>query len=374
MEQSSSLAVVGAGDEPPSSSSDLSLPVLQIGSSLQQTLADFARKCARGAQCENPEDKNILQKLFLSSRFATRISCEAKLLQTDRNHLRYMMQTAAAFWVLFSGYLVGVLLSQIVFLVSVLNSHEAVLLLIRRKYDETPSKISVSFQDAGQSDKAPDSKAKILQSKVTVCMLLKEKRTGKYMQLCHAYPTWLQCVDRTTAETTMAAQANILASMASLDEVSKFFKFRVNHTVTDKAASNLKAEAALSLHTLQGTSSHITCFVHKIATVTGRALKFVDKHVSALIAGALALADAGSLLHLRKALAAVLDSKLQVLYGRPSLDDHAADCRSAMLDAFLPAAASGEDVSSSVKKRHLQRRFIIAFFLNGDIHDSGPCI
>ena len=79
----------------------------------------------------------------------------------------------------------------------------------------------------------------------------------------------------------------------------------------------------------------MACDVHKIATMTGRALKLVDKHVSALIAGALALADAGSLLHLRKALAAVLESKLQVSYGLPPQDDHATDCRNAMLDVFL---------------------------------------
>ena len=366
--QSSSLAVVG--DVMPSSSSGSSLPVLQIGSSLQQTLAEFARKCAGRAQSEKSEDKNILQGLFSRKRTASRVTSEAEHLNTKREYLRFMMHTAAAFLVLFSGYLMGVLLSQILFMVNVLQTHEAVLLLIRRKYDETPSKISVSKKEDGRSETAPDGKAKVLQSRVDVCMLLKDKTSEKYLQIHYAYPTWLQCVDKTTAETTVAAQAKILSSMASLDEVSKIFKFRVNHTVTDKAASNMKAEAALSLHVLQGTSSHVTCDIHKIATITGRALKFVDNHVSALIAGALAMADAGSLLHLRKALAAVLESKLQVKFGRAPQDDHTINCRNAMLDAFLPQPAAGADV----KKRALQRRFIISFFLNGDIQDYLPCI
>ena len=48
--------------------------------------------------------------------------------------------------------------------------------------------------------------AKILQTKLSLCTLLRHKVTDRYVFLTGEVPATLQCVDRTTAENTRACQ------------------------------------------------------------------------------------------------------------------------------------------------------------------------
>ena len=370
-DSSQSLSLVNDADDIEGSSSSTS--VLSIGAALQQRLAELAQRSISSTDACKAEEKNLLEHLYRKNRHVSSLSSESQNLNSDRNHLRLVLQHAAAFLVLFSGYLVGVVLARIKMMA---NTHEALLLVVRRKYDETPSKIAVSFQDGenGSVQDASGGKAKVLQTKLDVAMVLKETASGKFLQLCFTCPTWLQCLDRTTAETTAAAQEAILSSLASLKESSQMFKLVVHHVVTDKYAANLKAEYVLSSRLTKGITSHVTCDIHKVATIQARTLRFVDPHISAMIGGALAMGESGCLLVLRKCLASVLEDKLQVVYGEPPNDEHTLKFRQAILDAFLPLPKGtwSDVMRSKTKKRIYQMRFIINFFLNGDLQDVMP--
>ena len=72
-----------------------------------------------------------------------------------------------------------------------------------------------------------------------------------------AVPTWLQSVDRTTAENTLAVQTDVLHFVAALDVANKFFPLVVQQVTTDKYAANLKAEAFLNKE-LTKDAAHVT--------------------------------------------------------------------------------------------------------------------
>ena len=97
-------------------------------------------------------------------------------------------------------------------------------------------------------------------------------------------------------------------------------------------------------------TSHYTCDVHKLATVQTPSLQFINSHTTALIAGSLALSEAGTLRGLRQSLLSVLRERVRVLYAEPPQDPLAENYRQAVLDALLPLAAAkeGHSVSSKV--------------------------
>ena len=130
-------------------------------------------------------------------------------------------------------------------------------------------------------------------------------------------PTILQAVDRTTSENTKAVQETVLRSLAGLKDVCKAYPLYVHEVTTDKYAANLRAEKMLSHG---GITSHYTCDIHKLAAVQTRTLSYVPGHISAMIAGALALGDSRALNGLRKSLGNVLDQRVKLLYGEPPDD------------------------------------------------------
>ena len=276
----------------------------------------------------------------------------------------------------FSGFLIGASLKQLGSFMSQSreDTFQPLLLCVGRKYDETPSKITVSFKTGGQGSKEENATAKVIQTRCHLSMLLRhgDGPSSKFCFLDCNIPTWLQAVDRTTAETTKAAQKDILNSIAGLQEASSLFRMTVHQVTTDKYAANLKCEQLLGKEMPDSIISHYTCDVRKLAAVETKTLRFVDGHVSAMIAGALALGEAGTLRSLRESLDAVLADRLKVLFGEPPSDSYTVAYRTAVLNAFLPVpkGAQEEIMRSKVKKRCFMRRCLVSFFLNDDLQDD----
>ena len=307
------------------------LRLLQLGSNLQQRLADAVCHLSKAKAKVDESLQTIFRSVFTEQRHATSLSAEAQTQKTDRYVLKSSLQQAAAFIVLFTGYLIGLVLSALSAL-----SHRPVLLVVKRSYDETPSKITASWltpAEQGRARSKAEGTAKVLQTRMELAVMM-EDNSGDFYSIRVAIPTWLQAVDRTTAETTKKCQETLLSVIPGLSEFGARCKFHVNLVATDKYAANLKAEQSLASSEENAASSHYTCDVHKIATCQSRTLAMVDGHVSAMIAASLCCTEAGSTRSLRESLSRVLKDRVQVCFGEPPTEHQA--YRDAVFDAFLP--------------------------------------
>ena len=347
---------------------DRLLPNLAVGSELQQRLSKAARFLKDAKNAASQTFQSMFRRLFRKRRNVCNFSAEAEKMQCDRREVSSHLQQGACFLVQFNGYLLGSMLTNL----RATASYEPLLLCLRRKYDETPTKIAVSFQMDGSSEKEQNATAKVIQTRFEVSMLLKHTSSGEYCFMDCYMPAALAAVDRTTAETTKAVQKDVLGSIANLEEACKHFPLCVQQVATDKFAANLRAEMLLQADMDYTVTSHWTCDVHKLAAVQTRTLSFVSGHISALIAGALALNDSGTLRGLRQALQAVLEDRVRLRLGEAPEDPFLNSYRAAVLDNFLPVpkGTMKEIMRSKVKKRQYMQRQIIAFFLNDDWQDD----
>ena len=288
------------------------LPHLLLGSDLQQQLLVAAQNIRHTKKVASDTFKKMFEYLFAKKRTVSNVSAEANTVGVDRRRLGEAAQEGASFVVQFSGYLVGAMLTNLTALIR-LGKYKPMMLVIRRKYDETPSKISVSFRSESKgpgsaAEKEQHAAAKVVQTRCHMSLLLKHA-SGEYVFVECQIPTILQAVDRTTE--------GVLRSLAGLKEVCKSYPLYVHEVTTDKYAANLRAEKMLSHG---GITSHYTCDVHKLAAVQTRTLSYVPGHISAMIAGALALGESGALNGLRKSLGNVLEQRVKLLYGEPPDD------------------------------------------------------
>ena len=369
-----------AGRNPGSCDEQLVIPDLAIGSELQQMLAKAAGVLQHATDKVSENMRQMFHRLFRKQRPVSSFTAEAQSMECDRKQLAAGLQQGACLLVQLNGYLMGSTFCRIAALIEA-EVYKPLLLCLRRKYDETPSKISVNYtrESSGvkQRQKESNATAKVLQTRCEVSLLLRNVVAGRYVFLEWFVPTRLQAVDRTTAETTRKTQEDLLSSIACLPEVCRLFPTVVHQVCTDRYAANTRAELdmtseAVRNNTMPGISSHYYCDVHKLAGVQTKTLRFVSGHVSALIAGALALGESGCLRLLRKALLNVLRAKVKVLFGAPPQDNYTVSYRQAVLDAFLPlpsADALPEVKTSRSQKNTLLRRYIVSFYLNGDLQE-----
>ncbi|CAE7782838.1 unnamed protein product [Symbiodinium sp. CCMP2592] len=343
---------------------------LAVGSELQQRLLRGVHELQLARQKALTKFQELYRMLFKTRRPVASMVAESKSLEADRFELAAGLQQAACFLILFSAFLIGVMLIHIAAMVRVDGCpYVALLLQIRRKYDETPSKICVSFRKNDKTnEKEQNATAKVMQSRIEMSVLLKDTRTGKYCYMDWLLPTWLQALDRTTALNTKKVQDDLLSAIPGLRDSSKAFRLLVHQVCTDRYSANVAAENMMSAELPpHGATSHYFCDVHKVALIEGRCMRFVSGHVSALISAALALSESGCLRRLRKSLEAVLQQKLKVRAGVPPRDDYNGRYREAILDAFLPVPPRG---SRNAKKLVQKKRCIFSYFLNDDLQDT----
>ena len=354
----------------------MQLPRFALGSNLQQRLVETAMACRRAAEDVCSSTKAMVNRFLKQKRAVLNELGEAEMLECSRYQVHNGLQQAACFVVLLTGWLIGAVLLRIASMGRNYDSpYQALLLCVTRKYDETPSKISVAFQDKDKGSnvqKEFNSTAKVMQSRLQISLLVKHRQSGEYCFMEFMLPSWLKALDRTTAETTKQVQQAHLGLVPSLTESSRAFGLYIHQVCTDKYSANIKAEKSMQSEMSHGCISHYTCDIHKAALIQSKTLKFVSGHVSALISGALAFGESGCLRLLRQSLEAVLEDKVRVLYGTPPQDGYTVSFRNAVLDAFLPVPkGTVQDImKSKAKKRVFMQRWIVSFFCNDDIQDT----
>ena len=352
----------------------MQLPNLSIGSALQQSLLLACRRCKAGSQECSDSLKTLFNRFLKQKRPVINEFAEAQMQQASRYQVKTGLQEAACFVVLFAMFMMGAVLLRISAMAREVSSssYKAVMLVIRRKYDETPSKIGVHSRSNERIEREQNATAKIMQSRLQMTILVKHKPSDQFFCLESTLPSWLVAIDRTTAENTKKVQQEHLKCIPELTESSKQFPVYIHQVCTDKYAANLRAESSMAAEMQHGIISHYSCDIHKVAIIQAKVLRFVSGHVSALIAGALALSESGCLRSLRKSLEAVLEQKLKVAFGSPPDHGYNVSYRTSVVDAFLPIPKGSVDevMQSSTKKRTYVQRWIVSFFFNDDIQDK----
>lgn len=192
------------------------------------------------------------------------------------------------------------------------------------------------------------------------------------MHIRTSIPTWLQCLDRTTAEATKHSQDCIEASVPELDRLSLLYDNSISLVNTDRYAANFKAEKAKREEQPQYSHSHYGCDVHASARAVKHLLNKADGHVTGMISAALSMVDAGSTRVFRECLSQVVEDRLVIRLGKPPEEQikHVIE----VLDLYLPMPGSTQSSvqkGSRKKVKQLeQQRATLLFFLNGDISDE----
>ena len=197
--------------------------LVSTGSCLQQALAQHIMTTAALSQKldDNPQEtaRTLMQTV---SRSVTSKKAEAENLQESSYVLARRYMQCAAGIVNFSGLLWEQLL---VLLAHLCNDGQCTpwALIIKRRYDETPSRIRVPLP-AGGGAKESNTLAKILQSEMQVIVMLEHTASNKCVMLTGHLPTWLQAIERNTAECIKRCQKQLESVVPKLHMVSRMFK------------------------------------------------------------------------------------------------------------------------------------------------------
>ena len=252
-----------------------------------------------------------------------------------------------------------------------------VLSAFKLRYDETPTKVRVVDADAISMDsKAGHStdpnflssaslQAKILQVELSMGVLFEDGQ-GKYCWTRTILPTSLYAVDSTSGENIHWCLKDCLAVIPDFMRTSQKFKLSIRHSCTDRAPANFKAERLLGRDYHWMTSIHTPCDVHRLATATQVAMTSVEFDVGGILSVGLAMQDLGAASALQQVLAKVLARSLVVYHTQPPKDPAIATYRQELFQLFLPI----EGVQKARAWRNQKRRFIIAWFLNGQLWDK----
>ena len=320
---------------------------------------------------QNPKEETLeslaLHSLLTQRHHVMSQSAHSEELQLERPTLKAMMQTTAAALVCGTSLQFRALCNWMLE-AQKSGSHRLVLFLKRRRYDETPSKISVNLPGSKE-----DATAKILQSEMRLAFLLQIQESGKFMWIRAAWPTWLQIMERTTAEVTKSCQLALESAAPDLLRLPYMFDHSFSIVTTDEYKANKKAERSIASEPEQQQyhHCHTGCDVHKGARAISHQVKRVDGHISGMISGALSMGDAGSTRLFREALCQVLEDKLVIHYGLPP--SNYVDHTIAVLNLYLPLPGSKcefvprSETSSFPVARLKRQRALLLFFLNGNI-------
>ncbi len=205
-----------------------------------------------------------------------------------------------------------------------------------RKYDETPLRARVLCGDDVDSGIA-----KLFQVELGWSVLLQSG--AKHLHVRGALHTCLNALENSTGETQHAALRNLCALPPAFKE-ARCHKYDV--VVTDRAASNTKAEDLLDVELPEWTKIHVYCDVHRTHTCASKVLALAGPFVSGLVRMALSLSPLGMMPQVRTKLKEVLSDSVRVYRGSSSSD--AERHRRAIIDTFLP-----EMHAKSRRARHI---------------------
>ena len=255
---------------------------------------------------------------------------------------------------------------------------QGLLFVKKRKFDETPLRVRLQcspqvaqVEHAGNAGKEK-SVTKILQTLFSLTMLCKTP-SGDYQVLRGNIPSYLQALDKSTAENLKAAQMDLEDTVPELKAVSSLFNCKVQHTITDRFAANSKCELALAAEDPTWILAHQYCRSHKIAQIQTKAtsLPETETHISGVISVALALQNAGSTQALKDILNQIFEEQLVVREGAPP--EFAKAHREEVYDVFLgplPSEAPQDVRYKRAATRRIQQRLILSHFLNGELRST----
>ena len=328
------------------------------------------------------------------------LACSAAALANITGAAKYQAQRsliqAGSATVESSAFLLGSMLGS---LGSKQSTLEPFVLILKYKYDETPTKVRVATVSASEGSHAmqhvivpkscikgpelqhflasqgePASRsttmqsathAKILQTHVSVIALYKVKQQGRFVVVQSALPCSLQSMDRTTGETQRRAVWESISSVPELSRLLAEFPLCIRQSTTDRYTANFRSEAGLGAWLPGVFLCHLPCDAHKAATTIKNCLKPVQADVSGVLnTGLMLMSDVAVIKKLRDVFIAVLCAELQV---HPNAaPENAAECeryRRECFELFLPT----ERVPPGQAKLHAKRRFILRHYFNGNL-------
>ena len=342
-----------------------------------------AKHTARGQGQEDVE--NALNHIFTPYRGYSSLTADAESFgMTDWKFAKTLIRSASALKILhtkmWSDFLqkVGRMLQL---------NHTGELLVLRFRFDETPTTIRVADLDTyslptteanqGKSTQASKQLAKILQTEFSVALLLKSRMTEEHVLLSSGpMPTPLQVLDRQTARNMKQALEDTM-NISGMETIAGKFKSKIMLFCADEYAANDLAQFSLQACRKDWLRMATLCDIHKGSTCQGKVFDLTGPGISAIINLSLSMTAAGSVSKLQGMLKEVLSSKFEFRIGSPSLTQDAWEFKQQVLDLFLEVPDSfrvhaADSVSSTSRLRFSQRlkqRHIIEHFLNDDFRD-----
>lgn len=234
-----------------------------------------------------------------------------------------------------------------------------------RSYDETPMRVAIKdslssiLGHEGEvceyrggaipaSMQASDvAVAKVFQTRTSFACIV---RIGvRLVTMRGGTATWLQVLDRTTAEIMHRALCATRCDSPSVEQ----FATKLALVSTDSYSANMRLES----FTREGSAGwgmlHLGCHLHKIATCHSKTFGLVEGVISGAIRYSLSLRVGSAMRGFRAALRQILLERLVILRGQPTAA--ATSFREAVLSVFLTRGA------------HLRLRLkVISTVLNGD--------
>ena len=250
------------------------------------------------------------------------------------------------------------------------NGWRVLALLKKRRYDETPTRISLRESSSSSSTRvvgkpsAVSETAKVFQTEVCAALLLAHAPSRRSFLMRVSLPTLTSVVDTASAENIKALQQeaeNLIAGMSDLQP-----ELTISCPVTDRAAANIRAEKDMSSQSSSSVNCHCMCKIHKASQVQSVQFRHTDVHVSGMLHCALAQRGGGHRKALRKLLMDIIEERLSIRLGDPP--DSFACHREAVLDLFL--SGNFNQHGKLPEKRVRIQRAILTYFFRGDLQNE----
>ncbi|CAE7529683.1 unnamed protein product, partial [Symbiodinium sp. CCMP2592] len=366
------------------------IQVVTSGSVLQQGLNQVVMTKSLSKQLEETPEETARTLMHEVGRSVTSLKAESDSLGESTFMLCKRYAQCASGIINFSGLLWEQLLVMVAQLCnSECGQYKPLLLVVKRRYDETPSRIRVpaaagetttqsrGSDGSGSASKEKNALAKVLQSELQVSVLLQQKpndesaESGPCFLITGQSPTWLQAIERNTAECLRQCQKALLAVIPKLNAVSATFALPVSMVNTDRFSANYRCERAIQLDHPHFVKCHYGCDHHACATVLGKgyALDIPKLQISSMIASAMCMLDANSLRSLQECLMVCIDERLRIRAGPPP-DGRCKDHQAAVYDCFLGPVPEGQRHRRAPARKKSRRRCLLTYFFNGDLESD----
>ena len=235
----------------------------------------------------------------------------------------------------------------------------------KHRYDESAFKVRINEADGSNPETAQF--AKLMQTELTLALLVHEPMTKRFLHFSGLFPQHIQLVNRTTARTTRRTLLNSVQRVPEWDAVTNSFDRKIFMSVADRYAANHLAERAILSDDMTWKRAAFACDVHRAATVCTKTLDLQSDDVSGVLNSSLAQGDAGATTTLRSILTDILQERLTICYDAPPTG-RCDEFRAHLFELCLPVELPGTDEQRGHSFQRAQRqRFVLSHTLNGDL-------